>query len=169
MLLAIGLFVGTLFFIQAYFLFALPEPTNRLYAEPTSAIPALRLPTVSPPTMTRAPLAPSVEKFTAKEPIRGFNDCAEYGFRGIVWSITQEPLADVQVVLWEKEAHLVAIETTDSSGIYQIMLSGSANIPQFWVQIYQADQPASNPLLLDIHSDCNQGYQVYQVDWQAIP
>ncbi|MDM8528100.1 hypothetical protein QUF58_07790 [Anaerolineales bacterium HSG24] len=168
LLLAIGLLVGTLFFIQAYFLFILPKPSDRLYVEPTSAAPALRLPTAPPPTITHVPLAPPIEKFTAKEPIRGFNDCTRYGFRGIVWSIAQEPLANVQVVIWEKETRLVAMETTDSSGIYQIMLSGSANVPQFWVQIYQADQPVSNPLLLDIHSDCSQGYQVYQIDWQAI-
>jgi hypothetical protein len=167
LLVSTSLATGIIVFIQAYLLFTLPT-LHETYVDPTSSAPALRLPTAQLNiTTTNIPLAPLQVTFVAREPIRGFVDCEEHGFRGVVRTVNNENLAGVQVVLWKDEIQLVAMETTDVSGIYQIKVPGKPASPKFWIQLYQADRPVSAPLLLEIQPDCQQqGYQIYQIDWQ---
>ncbi len=150
--------------LLVYLLFTMP-PTK---ATPTYQ-PVLNLPTAAPPTTTPGPPIPVELIFGVKEPIEGLSDCEHYGFNGIVRAGNGNRLAGIQIAVWEDEAGLLALDTTDDSGAYLIEIQDKPTQPRFWVQLYQADIPVSDPLAVTIHLDCHNGFQVYQINWQELP
>lgn len=164
----LGTTVSLTVFVLIYLLSVLPKPS--LSAEVVSTPPGqiLALPTAPPSSQERRPPLPSTVKFTAKNPIRGFSDCETYGFRGIISPLTADPLPDVQVVVWTDQLLMVGLEQADVSGIYEINLADPPPTPVIWIQLYQNDLPVSQPISLEIETDCLAGYQLYQIDWQEI-
>ncbi len=152
--------------LLAYLLFTLFTTPAR--ATPTRQ-PVLNLPTAAPPTTTPGPPIPVELIFGVKEPIKGFSDCERYGFNGIVRAGNGNHLAGIQVAVWEDQAGLLALDTTDASGAYLIEIQDKPAQPRLWVQLYQADIPVSDPLAVTIHLDCHNGFQVYQINWQELP
>lgn len=163
-LIGLGMGVGAILLMLVYLLITLPIATSSNLA-PTPI--TLSLPTAPVATTTFNPPVPHETPFVAKEPIRGFNNCETYGFRGIVWTADNESFPGIQVVVWDDQERLSAIETTDVSGIYEIEMTTQPTTPQFWLQLYQGDRPVSEAIPLDITANCETGYQIYQVDWQA--
>ena len=168
-LLALGLLsvaVVVVMVLLAYLLLTLSMPTANV--TPTHR-PVLSLPTAAPPTTTPGPLLPVKVIFAVEEPIKGFSDCDLYGFSGIVRAGNGDRLAGIQVVVWEDQAGLLALDTTDASGAYLIEIQDKPAQPRLWVQLYRADIPVSAPLPVRTHLDCHNGFQVYQINWQELP
>jgi len=71
-------------------------------------------------------------------------------------------------VVWEKQAGLLALGTTDTEGNYLIEIEGDPAQRKLWVQIYENDLPVSQPVFVETHIDCQTGFQFYQIDWHKI-
>jgi hypothetical protein len=151
----------------AYLLLTLPTSTAGQIT-PTATRPALSLPTAPLPTATMGP-PPSVEDavFAAQKPIKGLADCDASGFKGIVSASNGDRLEGIQVIVWEEGVGLVAVDTTDAGGTYQIEMKDKPSQRKFWVQVYQNDVPASEPLSVETQADCRKGFQIYQINWRA--
>lgn len=153
--------------LLAYLLLTLPAPEGGV--TPTPQVPVLSLPTAPAPTATPGPPpSPPEAIFVAEEPVQGFSDCNRYGFLGVVAGIDGQQLADVQVVVWEDRAGLLALATTDAAGKYAIELKAKPAPRKLWLQLYQNDEPVSEPVLLQTQVNCQTGFQVYQVNWRKI-
>lgn len=163
----LSLAVAVVMAVLIYLLLTLPSATAE-QATPTFTRPALTLPTVPLPTATPGP-PPSVEDalFSVQKPIQGSADCSTTGFKGIVRAGNGDRLAGLQVIVWEEGVGLIAVDTTDAGGAYKIELRGKPSSRKFWVQIYQNDVPASEPLSVETQADCQKGYQIYQINWRA--
>lgn len=159
--------VATVMAALIYLLLTLPAATTGA-ATPTSTHPALTLPTAPVPTATPGP-PPSVEDalFAVQKPIQGSADCQTSGFKGRVTAGNGDRLEGVQVIVWEEGVGLVAVDTTNAEGAYQIELEAKPSPRKFWVQVYQNDVPASEPLSVETQADCRKGYQIYQINWRA--
>ena len=155
--------------ILAYLLLTLPVPATGIPpATPTR--PVLTLPTAPLPATTPGLRRPLQVKFVPQEPIKGFPNCNIYGFQGKVNGTNNIPLADIQVVVWRDEAGgLLALATTDKNGAYSIQIRAKPAQRDLWVQLYQDDSPVSDPLLTKTQIDCQNGFQFFQINWQALP
>ncbi len=151
--------------LLAYLLLTLPGPAAESQAIPTPH-PTLSLPTVPPPTATLGPPASAEVAFTAEKPIKGFSNCTKYGFKGVVKASNDDRLAGIQITIWEEGVGLFAVDTTDEDGAYVIEIKDQPTQRKFWVQVYQNDVPASDPLSVETQADCRQGYQIYQINWR---
>ncbi len=148
-------------------------PRSPLSAEVIATPPGqvLTLPTARPTSevMTSdVPPTPTSRLFKAQNPVRGFSECERYGFQGVVRSVTGSGLANVHVVVWAEDMRVLRAERTDVSGVYEAHLLGQAEVSQVWIQLYQNDLPVSEAINFDIQEDCQTGYQLYQIDWQAV-
>jgi hypothetical protein len=152
--------------LLVYLLLTLPS-TAADRITPTPSRPALSLPTAPLPTATPGP-PPSVEDavFAVQKPIRGSSDCNTYGFKGLVLTSNGDRLAGIQVIIWEEGVGLVAVDTTSARGAYDIELKDKPTQRKFWVQVYQNDVPASEPLSVETQADCRKGFQIFQINWQ---
>lgn len=149
-------------FVLAYLLFTLPVPAEQ--ASPTPRSPVLQLPTVPLPTVRSGPRSPLKIKFVAEEPIEGFSNCRVYGFKGV---ITTDNEKEAQVVVWDDQAGgLLAMDSTDADGNYSIEIKAKPDQRDLWVQVYQNDVPVSEPLLVKTQVDCQNGFQVFQINWR---
>jgi hypothetical protein len=154
--------------VLAYLLFTLPAPA--VVASPTRDRSGITLPTAPLPTTTPGLRRPLDIKFVPQEPIQGFPNCDSYGFRGKVTNPQDSPLAGFQVVVWQDEGGgLVALDSTDQNGLYAIQIQGKPTARALWVQLYEADSPVSEPILLKTQIDCQSGFQVFQLNWQELP
>ncbi len=153
--------------VLAYLLFSLPTPAADSIT-PTFTRPALSLPTAPLPTATPGP-PPAVEDavFTAQKPIKGLADCDASGFKGVLTANNGDRLEGLQITVWEEGVGLVAVDTTDAEGRYQIELKDQPAERKFWVQVYQNDVPSSEPLSVATQANCRQGFQVYQINWRV--
>lgn len=167
MLALLSLAVMVVLVILGYLLLTLPASTPQV--TPTSRRTVLDLPTAAPPTPTSGPPpAPLEARFNPEEPLRGFANCETYGFRGVIKAVDGAGLAGVQIVAWKDRAGLLDVATTDSQGKYTINLKDNPAPALLWLQVYQNDEPVSAPVPLEIQVDCQNGFQLYQVDWQEI-
>lgn len=148
----------------AYLMFTLPGPG--ILATPTVRQARLYLPTAPPPPVTVGPRLPNEIIFTPEEPIKGFSSCDSYGFRGVILDQQGERLEGLQVIAWSEEKELLGLDTTGKQGTYLIEFPGQSPYRNLWLQIYRNDMPVSEPLLMNIQIDCQQGFQVYQVHWR---
>ena len=153
--------------ILAYLLFTFPAPANN--PSPTVPRPALTLPTAPLPTATSGPRLPVEILFVPEEPVQGYANCEIYGFKGTVSGDRNVALAGLQVVVWSKKAGLVALDTIKADGSYLIEVQAEPAERQLWVQVYQNDVPVSEPLFLKTHIDCQNGFQIYQINWHTVP
>ena len=125
-------------------------------------------PSVSLPTVTPGPPGPKEIRFTAEEPIKGFSDCDRYGFWGKVLSSNGTQLRGVQIVVWEGQAGLLALSSTDAEGSYLIEIEAKPAQRKLWLQVFENDLPVSQPVIVETQPDCQDGFQVYQIDWRKI-
>ena len=109
------------------------EPT------PTTIPPSTPLPA----TATPGPPAPKKVVFMAEEPIKGFSDCDKYGFWGKALTRNGTRLQGVQVVVWEGQTGLVALDTTDAEGSYLIEIEDEPAQRKLWLQVFENDVPVS--------------------------
>lgn len=151
----------------AYLVLTLPPPGSGTLT--TEQSPVLSLPTAAPATATPGPPVPVEAIFAAEEPIEGFSDCEKYGFTGTVTTSNGGGLEGVEVVAWEEEIGLIALDTTDAEGVYLIEIPGKPDHLRLWVQLYQDDVAVSDPLPVTAHVDCYSGFQIYQINWRALP
>ena len=163
----LSLAVAVVMAVLIYLLFTLPTATAG-QVTPTFTRPALTLPTAPLPTATPGP-PPSVEDalFAVQKPIQGSADCNTTGFKGMVRAGNGDRLAGIQVIVWEEGVGLIAVDTTDAGGAYKIELNDKPSSRKFWVQVYQNDVPASEPLSIETQADCRKGYQIFQINWRA--
>jgi hypothetical protein len=129
--------------------------------------PAFTLPTSSGPTITPGPLLPQEIKFSPVEPIQGFSSCNSYGVKGVVTARNGNRLQGVQIVVWQDQTGLLALNVTDAEGNYSIEIAGEPTLRQLWIQVYENDLPVSEPVLIETQIDCQIGFQIYQLDWQS--
>jgi len=80
----------------------------------------------------------------------------------------KDPLAGVQVVVWDDMSGLVALDTTGPDGAYRLAIKGKAAVRNLWVQIYENDLPVSEPVFMQTQIDCEHGFQMYQVNWRQL-
>jgi hypothetical protein len=154
--------------VLAYLLFTLPASTAMV--SPTPGRPRLSLPTAPLPTTTPGRRRPMQVRFVPQEPIKGFANCDSYGFRGKVTTRQDNPLAGIQIVVWQEEGGgLLALDTTDQNGTYTILIRAKPAPRQLWVQLYENDRPVSEPILLKTQIDCQNGFQIFQLNWQELP
>ncbi len=153
--------------LLVYMLLTLPVSTDE--TTPTSPRSSLSLPTAAPATVISGPPMPLEVVFAVEEPIKGFSDCEVYGFNGVVLDNQGDHLEGIQVVVWEDQTGLLALDTTDANGAYLIEIQGKPTQHTLWVQVYRDDVPVSEPLLVNTHIDCRNGFQVYQINWQELP
>lgn len=154
--------------VLAYLLFTLPVST--VMASPTRARPGLSLPTAPLPATTPGLRRPLQVSFEPQEPIQGFSNCDSYGFRGQVTNSQDSPLAGFQVVVWrDAGGGLLALDTTDQNGAYAIQIQAKPAARALWVQLYKDDSPVSEPILLKTQIDCQNGFQIFQLNWQELP
>lgn len=158
-----SLAVITVMGLLVYLLLTLPTADSQATLTPN---PTLSLPTAPPPTATLGPPSSTEVVFTAEKPIKGFSNCAKYGFKGVVKASNDDRLAGIQITIWEEGVGLLAVDTTDEDGVYVIEIKDQPTQRKFWVQVYQNDVPASDPLSVETQSDCRQGYQIYQINWR---
>ena len=104
----------------------------------------------------------------AEEPIKGFSDCNKYGFWGRVSAGNGSRLQGVQIVVWESQAGLLALSNTDVEGNYLIEIEGEPVQRKLWAQVFESDLPLSEPILVETQSDCQNGFQMFQLDWRKI-
>ncbi len=152
--------------LLVYLLLTLPGPVADSQTAPTRR-PTLSLPTVPLPTTTPGPPVSGEVVFIAEKPIKGFSNCTKYGFKGVVKASNGDRLAGIQITVWEEGVGLLAVDTTDANGVYIIEIEDQPVQRKFWVQVYQADVPASEPLAVETQADCRQGYQIYQINWRG--
>ncbi|MEW5960580.1 MAG: carboxypeptidase-like regulatory domain-containing protein [Chloroflexota bacterium] len=153
--------------ILAYLLFTLPASSPQI--TPTPSPVALSLPTAPLPAATPGPRWPGKILFRPEKPISGYSNCEVYGFKGRVLADTGEPLADVQIVVWDEVTGLAALATSAANGAYLIQIHDKPAARKLWVQIYENDVPVSEPVLTQTQLDCQHGFQVYQVNWRRLP
>jgi len=161
--------VITVMAVLAYLLLTLPAPTDNGQATATPSRPALSLPTAPLPTATPGPPSSvSVQAiFAAQKPIKKFSNCDMYGFKGVVTASNGDRLEGIQIIIWEEGVGLVTVDTTDAGGAYVIEIKDKPTQRKLWVQVYQNDVPASDPLSVETQADCRNGFQIYQINWQA--
>jgi len=140
--------------------------TRRPVATATSLL--FDLPTAAPPTATPGPPLPQKISFKAKEPIKGFSDCQKFGFKGSVTGGNGKRLQGVQIVVWDDQNGLLALKNSDAEGNYLITLADEPARHRLWVQVYENDLPVSRPVFVETNIDCQNGFQIYQIDWQKL-
>lgn len=128
--------------------------------------PGLQLPTASIPTSTPGPPVPARIEFVAEEPITGLPNCNIYGVEGMIQTDKGQGLSNTQVVIWDEATGLLDLGVTDSTGRYRIDLEGDLALHKLWVQVFNNDQPVSQPILVEPQIDCQQGFQIFLVNWR---
>jgi len=146
------------------------RPSRQRAPTPTATAdqPATTSSTTSPPTLTPGPPTPKKIAFTAEEPIKGFSDCGKYGFWGKVLASNGTQLQGVQIVVWEGQAGLLALSNTDTEGSYLIEIEAEPAQRKLWLQVFEDDLPVSQPVFVETQIDCQNGFQIYQIDWRKI-
>lgn len=143
------------------------RPTAGVEAAVTSTPnPALQLPTAPAPTSASGLPLPEHTYFTVEEPVQGFSNCEGYRFSGVVKNSNGTELQGVQVVVWDHQSGLVALNETDAQGFYRIDLESLPLHQKVWLQIYENDVPVSQPLLIEPDIGCQTGFQFYTINWQ---
>ena len=94
--------------------------------------------------------------------------CERYGFWGKVLASNGIQLQGVQIVVWEGQAGLLALSTTDAEGNYLIEIEAEPAQRKLWVQVFENDLPVSQPVVVETQIDCQNGFQVYQIDWRKV-
>jgi hypothetical protein len=156
--------------VLGYLLLTLKVPAGGNGTPTATATSSLRLnlPTAPPPTATPGPPPPQSVSFAAEEPIKGFSNCEAYGFKGVVTTGDGDRLPDVQIVVWEDQAGLLALNSTDMNGSYLIEVEDKPAQRKLWVQVYENDLPVSKPVLVETQIDCRNGFQFYQINWREV-
>jgi hypothetical protein len=142
---------------------SLPPPTTPP-PDPT----LLNLPTASASTATPGPLMPNEIKFIPEEPLSGFSNCEVYGIQGKVNIAAGHSLAGVQIIVWEEQTGLLTLGTPTAEGNYRIELKEAPSFRTLLVQVYQSDAPVSLPVSVQLQTDCQNGFQVYQINWHEV-
>jgi hypothetical protein len=150
------------------FIFRVPAREEAKSTATDTPSSVLSLPTASVSTATPGPPAPHKVIFAAEEPIKGFSNCNSFGFRGLLTTSNGNRLQGVQIVVWEDQIGLLALNNTDAEGNYLIEIDDSPAQHTLWVQIYENDLPVSRPVFIETQIDCQNGFQVYQIDWRRI-
>ena len=155
--------------VLTYLLLTLPVPAADTFS-PTPRRIVVALPTAPLPAATSGLRRPLEIKFIPEEPIKGFSSCHSYGFKGKVTTALDQPLANVQVVVWSEESGgLLALDTSSQDGFYSIEIQAEPAQRDLWVQLYQNDSPVSEPVPVKTHIDCRTGYQIFQINWHELP
>ena len=99
----------------------------------------------------------------------GYASCGHFGVIGLVQNQQGQPVSGVQATVWAGQTgELVALDTTGPDGTYDIELEGQPRDHDLQVQIYQSDRPVSEPVLVKIYVDCQNGFQLYRINWREI-
>jgi hypothetical protein len=154
--------------VLAYLLLTLPVPSDNVSPTPRRIV--VDLPTAPLSSTASGPRRPLELKFIPDEPIKGFSSCNSFGFKGKTTTSLGDPLAQAQVVVWAEESGgLLALDTTGTDGTYSIEIQSKPAQRNLWVQLYQNDIPVSDPVQVKTHIDCQNGYQIYQINWHELP
>lgn len=146
-------------------LLALPS-ASQLIPSPATRNPVLQLPTAAIPTSTPGPPAPERIEFMAEEPITGLSNCNVYGVEGVIQTDKGQGLSNTQVVIWDEATGLLDLGVTDSTGRYRIDLEGDLALHKLWVQVFNDDQPVSQPVRVEPQLDCQHGFQIFLINWR---
>ena len=161
--------VGVMVTIVCYLLVVgrtVTQPNPNPTATKIDSLTELNLPTAIPPTATVGPPAPLKLIYAAQDPIVGFSSCTSYGFKGNVAVDDKQEVKDIEVIIWEDQAELFGLDTLDEAGNYAFEVSDSPTQRRFWVQVFENDVPVSEAVSVEIQPDCQEGFQIYQVDWR---
>ena len=166
----LGVAVIAVMTILATLLFTLWLPVNKSATSPALADKqTFKLPTAPVPTSTPGPVVPGEIIYTAQQPIEGFSSCEKFGFKGAVVKGNGTGIQNVQIVVWDKKDGLLALDATSAQGSYLIELSNDPlRQRDLWVQLYQNDLPVSQPVAVKTHIDCENGFQIFQINWQRV-
>ncbi|RME74306.1 MAG: hypothetical protein D6784_10225 [Chloroflexi bacterium] len=110
---------------------------------------------------------PPSRQFIAQEPIQGYADCTRFGVRGLVQTANGQPAAGVEVMVSARQTgEQVGQSRTGPDGRYDIELEGQPRDHDLLVQLFVDHRPASEPVLAKIFVDCQNGFQIYQINWK---
>jgi len=164
----IGMFVVIALVTVACVLFLRLRSAERNAQQPR--VVAIEQPSVTPPASafmaTPGPPAPGKIVYIAEEPVKGYSDCTAFGFKGMVTAGNGSGLQSVQIVVWDAKGELLALNNTDAEGNYSIEIQEPPARRKLWVQVYQDDAPVSRPVFLETQNDCENGFQVYRINWR---
>jgi hypothetical protein len=151
--------------LLGYLLFTLPSS----YAQKTGTRYAtFKLPTASIPDLTVGPPEPERIRYTAMEPITGFSNCQGIGLKGEVQTGNGMGIQNVQIVVWDDNAGLLDMTGIKVGGRYRLDLPDPLTPQRLWVQLFDDDQPISQPVVGQTQLDCEQGLQVFEIDWEKV-
>ena len=158
--------VAVVLALLGYLLFSLPP--SRVQKAGTRYA-TFNLPTAAAPGPAAGPPAPKRVRYTALEPITGYSSCQGIGLKGAVQTGNGTSIQNVQVVVWDDNAGLLDLASIEASGEYRLDLSAPPPAPQrLWVQLFEDDQPVSQPVVVQTQLDCEQGLQVFEIDWEKV-
>lgn len=162
---ALAVIVAAILALLGYLLFTLPpsrvQKTGTRYA-------TFNLPTAAAPEPTAGPPEPEQIRYTALEPITGYSNCRSIGLKGAVQAGNGTGTQNVQVVVWDDNAGLLDLASIESGGRYRLDLPGTPTPQRLWVQLFEDDQPVSQPVIVQTQLDCEQGLQVFEIDWEKV-
>ena len=166
----LGVAVIAVMVIFVGLLFTLWLPVNKSATSPVLADKqTFKLPTAPVPTSTPGPVVPGEIIYTAQQPIEGFSSCENFGFKGAVVEGNGTGIQNVQIVVWDKKDGLLAVDVTNAQGSYLIELTNDpSRARDLWVQLYQNDLPVSQPVAVKTQIDCENGFQIHQINWQRV-
>ena len=157
--------VMALMALLGYLLLSLPssrvQRTGTRYA-------TFNLPTAAAPAPTEGPPKPERVRYTAVEPITGYSNCQGIGLRGAVQAGNETGIQNVQIVVWDDNAGLLALASIEARGTYRLDLPGPPAPQRLWVQLFEDDQPVSQPVVVQTQIDCERGLQVFEIDWGKV-
>jgi hypothetical protein len=164
-LVTLAISVATVLTLLGYLLFTLPpsrvQKTETRYA-------TFNLPTASIPDPTAGPPEPDRISYNALEPITGYSNCQGTGLKGAIQTGNGTDIQDVQVVVWDDDAGLFDMASIGTNGRYRLDLPGPVMPRRLWVQLFEDDQPVSRPVPVQTQLDCEQGLQVFEIDWEKV-
>jgi hypothetical protein len=99
----------------------------------------------------------------------GGPSCKWTGFAGMVRDAVGNPLADIQVGIWDQSNTLTAVAITGPDGQYRRQLAEGPLAGIWTLRILVEGQPASEPYAFRSDDNCQAGLQRFQVNWEQIP
>jgi hypothetical protein len=135
-----------------------PQPTTERSPVPTYT-----------PTAETAPPVPGTEPALAYQlgdAPRAGPSCDWTGFFGTVRDAAGQPLAGVQVGIWDESNSLVAISISGPDGKYERQLSATPLAGIWTLRVLVDGKPASEPYAFRTDGDCRSGRQRFQIDWK---
>lgn len=127
-----------------------------------------RLPTAPLATSPLGLPFPQQIHFIAEDPIKGFSNCEIFGFTGMVQTEHDTLVDAVQIAVWDNYTGLLALAPVDAKGKYLIELNEQLAQHNVSLQIYENDLPVSQPVVVQPHTDCENGFQVFEINWHEV-